>query len=150
MQRIPFWSREYSALLINLYKSHPSLYSENHPKYKCQRERNRTFKEITNKLIETTGKQFFVDDVKKKTYLLRNQFLYELRKVKRSQHQNRVYKPTLWCFEMLKFLKDHNKSGFLRNRDTNIPQRIQIRRKRITSECLNNNMVFIISKEWFR
>ncbi|XP_008192749.2 uncharacterized protein LOC103312840 isoform X1 [Tribolium castaneum] len=104
--KIPFWSREYSAILINFYKSYPCLYSMSHPHYKNKKKRNDAVKKITEKLMEATGKYFHTSDVRRKISLIRGQFLYEYKKIKNSESRGENYKPTLWCFEMLSFLNE--------------------------------------------
>ncbi|CAH1377413.1 uncharacterized protein [Tenebrio molitor] len=108
--KIPFWSREHSAILINFYKNHPCLYSTSHPEYKNKRKRNEAVKKVTERLMATTGKYFHAEDVRRKISLIRGQFLYEYKKIKKSESLGEVYTPTLWCFEMLSFLKEEYSS----------------------------------------
>jgi hypothetical protein len=110
LQKIPFWSREHSAILINFYKNHPCLYSTSHPEYKNKRKRNEAVKKVTERLMATTGKYFHAEDVRRKISLIRGQFLYEYKKIKKSESLGEVYTPTLWCFEMLSFLKEEYSS----------------------------------------
>ncbi|RZC27646.1 uncharacterized protein BDFB_006597 [Asbolus verrucosus] len=63
--KIPFWSREHSALLISFYKNYPSLYSTSHPQYRNKRKRNEAVKKITDKLMAVTGKYFHSEDRRK-------------------------------------------------------------------------------------
>ncbi|XP_019893712.2 uncharacterized protein LOC101891538 [Musca domestica] len=60
--------------------------------------------------INEINDNFTMEDVKKKIHTLRSQFLKELREFldsKQDDVANQIMKPKLWCFDKLKFLKDH-------------------------------------------
>lgn len=105
--KIPFWGREYSSLLIELYKTHTCLYSLDDPDYKSKVRRFQAFHKITEELKRRTGKIFVVEDVRRKIHLLRGQFMYEFRKIHKHKTEGNKYVPTLWCYNMLAFLKKH-------------------------------------------
>lgn len=102
-----FWSREYTTALINLLKKQPYLYDSNKPNNLAKR--NTAIRKITQEINSITGKLFTADDVRKKIQLLKGQYRYECRKIKKSKRSNSktTYKPNLWCFNMLNFLKGH-------------------------------------------
>ncbi|XP_044255795.1 uncharacterized protein LOC123005850 isoform X2 [Tribolium madens] len=141
--KIPFWSREYSAILINFYKSYPCLYSMLHPHYKNKKKREDAVKKITEKLMEATGKYFHSSDVRRKISLIRGQFLYEYKKIKNSESKGDNYKPSLWCFDMLSFLHEEyaNKNKIaVKKTERRMNLRPKIKRKNISSEDSDEDM----------
>jgi len=107
-----FWSREHTVILIDLFKKHPILYSfdgSNSTKSK----RVKAYNQIRKELICETGKNFEVEEVKKKILTLKQQFKRECR-IKENMGSNKPSK--LWCYELLSFLKDYQtKKGHIRN-----------------------------------
>ncbi|KAJ8922625.1 hypothetical protein NQ315_007657 [Exocentrus adspersus] len=105
--RVSFWTREYTTALINLLKKQPYLYASDKPNNLAKR--NAAVRKIVQDMNLMTGKLFTVEDVRKKIQLLKGQYRYECRKIKRSKrlHSKSLYKPNLWCFDMLNFLKGH-------------------------------------------
>ncbi|KAK9875804.1 hypothetical protein WA026_009592 [Henosepilachna vigintioctopunctata] len=140
--KIPFWGREYSSLAINLYKKYTCLYSLTDPNYKSKHKRNEAIKSITEELMTKTGKIFLQDDVRRKIHLLRGQFMYEYRKIqKHKQAGNDIssYRPSLWCFNMLTFLKKHivKMESMLKKKDEVQSQR-QSKRLKMTSGSISS------------
>ncbi|KAL3267345.1 hypothetical protein HHI36_011476 [Cryptolaemus montrouzieri] len=135
--KIPFWGREYSSLAISLYKKYTCLYSLTDPNYKSKHKRNEAIKNITEELMAKTGKVFLQDDVRRKIHLLRGQFMYEYRKIqkhKKAGNDVSSYRPSLWCFNMLTFLKRHivKMESMLRKKDEVQSQR-QSKRLKMSS-----------------
>lgn len=93
--------------MINLLKKQPYLYACDKPNTLAKR--NGAIRKITQDMNTITGKLFTPDDVRKKIQLLKGQYRYECRKMKESKKLNskNPYKPHLWCFDMLNFLKGH-------------------------------------------
>ncbi|VEN48232.1 unnamed protein product [Callosobruchus maculatus] len=111
MQRSHIYTREETEHLILLYQRHPCLYEVRSKLYKNKTKRLWALREITeqfNKLFPMAN--LTVEEVRKKINSVRTQFFHEENKVRKSIASgagiHEVYTPTLWCYEMLGFLKN--------------------------------------------
>ncbi|XP_060518649.1 uncharacterized protein LOC132697295 isoform X2 [Cylas formicarius] len=99
--RFSYWNREYTLILIELFKKYPVLYL--HEAENNKGKRVTAFKDLTEELTRATGKKFSFLEVRKKVRLLRDQYRRERRKLKLGL----IRQSTLWCYDLLKFLKNN-------------------------------------------
>jgi hypothetical protein len=108
------WNRESTSDLIELYKKYPVLYAPKHGNYKNKRKRLEVLKVIRSDM-NRRGRKMTVEDIRKKIQGLRTQYAHQLSKIRKSQlsgaRPDDVYKPKLWCFEQLEFLRHSDSSG---------------------------------------
>lgn len=120
---MPFtFNREQSKIVIAVYERYPDVYNVQSENYKNRNKRQIMLQKITDEVNEQLGNPgVSVEDVKKKINGLRTQFFTELGKIKKSQTSgagaNEIYKPQLWCWELLYFLKD---SSQMRKGESNL------------------------------
>ena len=101
--------RKFILDLIEMYRSLPTLW-----KIKSDEYSDREKKAAAYKILHETFKEHFpdstLDDLKKKLNSLRSNFRAELRKVEKSEKSGAgtddIYKPKLWYFDAMLFLKD--------------------------------------------
>lgn len=99
--------------MISLYETHPQLYDVKNKNYRNKTKRLHLVGRITKvfcekfKLTDVT-----IADVKRKINSLRTQYTTEKNKIKKSivsgSGADEIYKPTLWCFPLLRFQDDGN------------------------------------------
>lgn len=104
-----FMSTEFLPTFINVYRNHPCLWYLKSKDYLDKALKTAAYKELiqlTKKIIPSCDLNF----VKRKIEVLRGSFRRERRKVKIATKlgsgRNPNYKPKLWYYDMLMFLKD--------------------------------------------
>ncbi|KAK4886555.1 hypothetical protein RN001_002826 [Aquatica leii] len=94
---------------IELYRDYPCLWKVKCKDYSDKNKKNDAYKILLTKLQELEP-DARIEDVKKKINSLRSCFRKEYKKVINSKRSGTgtedVYKPTLWYFDLLLFLKD--------------------------------------------
>ncbi|XP_068895961.1 uncharacterized protein [Tenebrio molitor] len=107
------WNRESTSDLIELYKKYPVLYAPKHGNYKNKRKRLEVLKVIRSDM-NRRGRKMTVEDIRKKIQGLRTQYAHQLSKIRKSQlsgaKPENIYKPKLWCFGQLEFLRHSDSS----------------------------------------
>ncbi|KAK3862833.1 hypothetical protein Pcinc_031336 [Petrolisthes cinctipes] len=100
-----FWSG-----FIDMYRDNPTLWKLKSKDYSDREKKNCAYEVLVEKLKERDVNAT-KDTVKKKINNLRSAFRKELKKVARSKKSgagtDKIYTPTLWYYNDLLFLKDH-------------------------------------------
>ncbi|KAI8435188.1 hypothetical protein MSG28_003545 [Choristoneura fumiferana] len=93
--------------LLNLYKSSPCLWDQKHEQYGDREARNQAYQVLleTYKLIQSDAT---ICDVKKKIEYLRCAYRREHKRVLEAHSQGEAHRPTLWYYDLLKFLNDYH------------------------------------------
>jgi hypothetical protein len=103
------WNQESTCDLIDLYKKYPVLYAPKDGNYKNKPKRLEALKAIRSEMSRR-GRKMTVEDIKRKIHVLRTQYANQLSKIRKSQlsgtKPENIYKPTLWCFAQLDFLRN--------------------------------------------
>lgn len=106
------WTRNLIELLVTEYQQYENLYDQHHSLYFNRKKRDESIREITN-FLKQFDYNLSEDIVKSKIYVLRGQYVKELREIefsKRTRSNSNfegIYKPKLWCFDQLGFLKPY-------------------------------------------
>lgn len=104
-----FMSTQFLPTFINTYRNHPCLWCMKSKDYSNRALKNAAYKELI-RLTKTIIPNCDLNFVKKKIEILRGSFRREKRKVKGAMKPGSGldpnYKPKLWYYDMLMFLKD--------------------------------------------
>ncbi|GLV43453.1 uncharacterized protein CBL_03995 [Carabus blaptoides fortunei] len=105
------WGRQSIISLIDLYKENSVLYDYKHPAYHNKNSRREALDSISRELSLGLRPGTIPDDVKAKLANLRTQFTAEQHKIatyeKHDHQDSETYKPTLWWYDRMMFLKDY-------------------------------------------
>jgi hypothetical protein len=108
--------REFWIEFIRLYKSFPELWNTSDENYKSRPAKSIAYNKLAKKLLEI-DKNATQDVVKRKINSLRASYRREMLKViaseKCAEDSDNVYRPTLWCYLEMDFLRtqeDKNES----------------------------------------
>lgn len=98
---------------IEIYKTSPCLWNKTDPRYHNTNSRESAYTLLLNKYKEYDGKATKAM-VKSKLNSLRSTYNKELKKVKNSERSGagtgEVYKPSLWYYDLLSFVRDQQPS----------------------------------------
>ena len=104
------WNRLAVEGLIEAYREENCLYNTKSLNYHNKHYRKEALERITNVLKDVRPSTTGVD-IMAKMKSLRTSFVAELNKIKQSTKSGagsgQIYKPTIWYFEKLQFLRDH-------------------------------------------
>ena len=102
------WNRLAVEGLIEAYREENCLYNTKSPNYHNKHYRKEALERITNVLKDVRPSTTGVD-IMAKMKSLRTSFVAELNKIKQSTKSGagsgQIYKPTIWYFEKLQFLR---------------------------------------------
>lgn len=94
---------------INEYKSHECIWKVKSNDYTNKQKKEEAYKGLQT-ILKETNPSATVDDVKRKINSLRSCFRKEFRRVAQSKAKasetDTIYKPSLWYYDLLLFLKD--------------------------------------------
>lgn len=103
-------SNEFLTEFIELYKSYPCLWRVKSKEYSDRDKKNLAYDALVHKYKEIDASANR-EKVTKKINSLRTVYRKELAKVNKSNRsgagEDEVYKPTLWYFDLLRFINDH-------------------------------------------
>ncbi|XP_011296543.1 uncharacterized protein LOC101887722 isoform X2 [Musca domestica] len=101
------WTPEITKILIEKYKEHPQLYDVSDPAYRDSDLRKHILVDICED-VRKFMPNITVDDIKNKLHSLRSLYGAALRRMERRRLKGLpVVEPTLWCYNLLHFLKPH-------------------------------------------
>ena len=104
------WSRLAVENLIDAYKEETCLFNVKSPNYHNKHARKEALERIVTTLKDTRPSTTAAE-ITSKMKSLRTSFVAELNKIRQSKKSGagleEMYKPTLWYFEKLHFLRDH-------------------------------------------
>ncbi|XP_037936581.1 uncharacterized protein LOC119670406 isoform X2 [Teleopsis dalmanni] len=99
------WSRAETIALIQEFRKHPCLYDPSHPENTNLIKRKHSYISIFNKLSAVkTG--LSINKIKAKLKILHTQLKKEVKLASLCQKDHGNYRPTLWCYKEISFLRD--------------------------------------------
>uniref|UniRef100_A0A2A4JLJ7 MADF domain-containing protein n=1 Tax=Heliothis virescens TaxID=7102 RepID=A0A2A4JLJ7_HELVI len=103
-------SREWLEEFITMYRNEPCLWQIKSKAYRDQRERDKSYSKLVEKLKEI-DKNADEEAVKKKINCIRTTYKKQLRRVEASikSGDERIYSPKLWYYPLLQFLHDEDR-----------------------------------------
>ena len=105
------WSREHVIRLVDFYRELPALWNVRHKDHKNKHFLQLGYEQLELKMQETIP-EITCDQIKKKIHTLHNQLNREYKLFRESNRSGAgvddVYKPKLWCFDILKFIKEND------------------------------------------
>ncbi|KAF5298952.1 hypothetical protein FQR65_LT09501 [Abscondita terminalis] len=105
------WAKEQVTILIDEHQKYPSLYAVKSKEYKNKHSRTQALESI-EKVIRAVRKDVTVNEIKNKFHGLKTTFLNECRKheqsLKSGAGDDDIYYPTIWYYERMFFIRDHN------------------------------------------
>lgn len=109
MLTYPLFERKFFLEFVEIYKSHPALWKVKSKEYYDKNKKNAGYDLLVQKMKERNPAANR-DTVTKKINNIRSTFRKEWRKVEESVRSGaeEIYKPSLWYFEALLFLKDED------------------------------------------
>lgn len=109
-----YWSREFLTEFIEIYKKHPALWNSKSRQYTNKTLKNIGFEDLIQhcrKIYPEADK----DSVTKHIQSIRSCFRKERSKIERSKRNSsskyEEYVPSLWYYDLLLFIKDHDISS---------------------------------------
>ncbi|GLV38666.1 uncharacterized protein CBL_05665 [Carabus blaptoides fortunei] len=98
------WTREATSILIEEYQANDCMWMTTSPFYRNKQKRTEALVQIALKVSKCRS-QTSVEDIKNKINGIRTQYVSEINKLIIAGNRGDVYEPTLWCFDLLSFLK---------------------------------------------
>lgn len=103
------WSHEFLREFIDIYRANTCLWRIKSREYSNRHLKEKSYAELVKKLKEI-NESATKEDVIKKINSIRGSFRKEYRKVQQSKKSGAgvedIYKPNLWYYELVMFLKD--------------------------------------------
>lgn len=110
------WDRDNLKLFINMINQHPMLYDTQHKDYGNFALRKIEYHKLLQEVRRLDSK-ITMEVIRKKVRSLRNQYVREVRSLKRAYEKNESYIPKLWCFDRLCKLYKEDLTPFYKNMD---------------------------------
>ncbi|KAM7360524.1 uncharacterized protein ACRADG_005922 [Cochliomyia hominivorax] len=101
------WEQRDTKIFITLLKKFNILYDSQNEHYNNSKLKYRACIALTKEAQKIDPKINF-QSVKFKIRTLRNQYLAELRRIRKAKENNKIYTPRLWSFDLLKSLYKHD------------------------------------------
>ncbi|XP_037938183.1 uncharacterized protein LOC119671564 [Teleopsis dalmanni] len=101
------WTKDETNMLINEFKNHACLINPSDPKFANKAARTDAYNKIIKKL-KSIKPNVNVKKIKKKLSTLQNQICHEKVMEANCKRRGIEYKPKLWCYDKLDFLKNNS------------------------------------------